>query len=143
MVGIASVQAQGPVPGPAGPPGPPGPAGNPYESVTTDDAASAGQVARRVAGGNVELAAGAAVGDGLGVVGMYGAAVAGGGTAQIYRSGSRCPVAGLTPLGDVYRSSTGGLTDYASITPGDSTNHIGFNDGAGVDINVGPEEIKV
>lgn len=133
----------GPVAGAVGPPGPPGPAGNPYESATTNTAASAGQVARRLAGGNVELATGVIPGDGAGVFGLYGAAVAGGGTAQIYRSGSRCPVAGLTPLGDVYRSSAGGLTDYASVTSGDSTNYIGFNDGAGVDVNVGPEEIKV
>lgn len=129
--------------GTPGPPGPPGPSGTGYESVTTDDALSAGQIVRRVAGGNIELASGAAEGDGLGTVGMSGTAIGAGGTAQVYRSGSRCPVAGLTPLGDVYRSSTGGLTDYASLAMGDWTNYIGFNDGSGVDINIGPEEAKV
>ena len=127
-------------PGATGPAGPAGPAGNPYESVTTNDAASAGQVARRVTGGNVELADGGAVGSGDATVGLYGAAVAGGATAQIYRSGSRCPVAGL-PIGVLWRSNTGGAVLYASLVSGEYTNKLGYSDGAGVDVNVGAEEM--
>lgn len=127
--------------GAVGPPGPPGPAGTPYESVTTDTAALAGQVARRVSSGNVELAAGAAEGDGEGVLGLYGAAVSPAGTAQIYKSGSRCPVAGL-PIGDLYRSGTGDAVLYSSLSSGDWTNRIGYSNGAVVDINVGAEERK-
>jgi len=112
---------------------------SPYESVTTDDAASAGQVARRVASGNVEVGDGITAADGDGVIGLYGAAVAGGGTAQIYKSGSRCPVAGL-PVGVLWRSNTGTAVLYASLTPGDYTNRLGYSDGNGVDVNVGPSE---
>ena len=111
----------------------------PYESVTTDDAASAGQVARRVASGNIELATGGALGDGDGTVGFYGAAVSGGGTAQLYKTGSRCPVAGL-PLGVLWRSNTGTAVLYGSLVPGEFTNRLGYSDGTAIDVNVGPEE---
>jgi hypothetical protein len=125
--------------GAVGPPGPPGPAGTPYESVTTDTAASAGQVARRVASGNVELATGAAAADGDAVIGIYGAAVAGAGTAQIYKTGSRCPVAGL-PVGVLWRSNTGGAVLYGSLVLNEFTNRLGYSDGNGVDVSVGPSE---
>lgn len=125
--------------GAVGPPGPPGPAGTPYESVTTDDAASAGQVARRVASGHVEVADGIAAADGDPTVGLYGAVVAGGGTAQIYKTGSRCPVVGL-PVGTLWRSSAGIAVLYSSLTVGEYTNRLGYSDGNGVDVNIGPSE---
>lgn len=126
-------------PGPAGPTGPTGPAGPPYETVTSDTAASAGNVARRVSGGHIEKATGGAVGDGEGCVGMYGANVAGGASATLYRTGSRCPVAGL-PVGELWRSNTGTAVLYGSLVVGEYTNLIGFSDGAGVDVLIGPEE---
>ena len=113
---------------------------SPYESVTTDTAASAGNVARRVASGNIELATGGALGDGDGTVGFYGAAVSGGGTAQLYKTGSRCPVAGL-PLGVLWRSNTGTAVLYGPpLVPGEFTNRLGYSDGTAIDVNVGPEE---
>lgn len=139
MAGFASIQAQYASPGPPGPAGPAGPPGTPYESVTTDDAASAGQVARRVVSGNVEVADGATAADGDSAIGLYAAAVAGGATAQIYKSGSRCPVVGL-PVGVLWRSNIGTAVLYASLTPGAYTNRLGYSDGNGVDVNVGPSE---
>lgn len=127
--------------GPVGPPGPPGPSGPPYETVTTDTAASAGNVARRVSGGHIEKATGGVAGDGEGCVGMYGANVAGGASATLYRTGSRCPVAGL-PVGELWRSNTGTAVQYSSIVSGEYTNRIGYSDGASVDVNIGPEEQK-
>jgi len=72
---------------------------------------------------------------------MYGANVIGGASATLYRTGSRCPVAGL-PVGELWRSNTGTAVQYSSIVFGEYTNRIGYSDGAGVDVNIGPEEQK-
>jgi hypothetical protein len=107
--------------------------------VTSDTAASAGNVARRVSGGNAEKATGGTAGTGLGALGLYGVNVAGGAAAQIYRTGSRCPVAGL-PVGELWRSNTGTAVLYSSLVVGEYSNRLGYSDGAGVDVNIGPEE---
>lgn len=131
-------QPAGPA-GPTGPTGPAGPAGPQYQTATTDSAASAGEVARRVSGGHVEKATGGTVGSGLGTLGLYGGNVTGGGSAQIYGSGSRCPVAGL-PVGELWRSNTGTAVLYGSLVVEEYSNRLGYSDGAGVDVNIGPEE---
>jgi hypothetical protein len=70
---------------------------------------------------------------------LYGVNVAGGAAAQIYRTGSRCPVAGL-PVGELWRSNTGTAVLYSSLVVGEYSNRLGYSDGAGVDVNIGPEE---
>lgn len=125
MVGIASVQAQGPVPGPAGPAGPPGPAGNPYRERTAGGAYSKGQVAQLSAGTYVVALTAAQVD------GVFGNTGIGGSTAQVYPSGSLLDVTGLgLASGDLYLNvATGALVPYASLTAGQDSRYMGFCDG--------------
>lgn len=121
--------------GATGPTGPAGPPGTPYETVTSDTAASAGNVARRKTNGHVEKATGGTQADSLGVVALYSAAVLLGASTDIYKPGSRLPVAGL-PVGDLYRSNTGTAVLYASLVVGEWTNGLGYSDGNGLDVNI-------
>lgn len=130
------VEPQSPqVPGPAGPAGP---AGVPYLQAVADVAMSSGLVGKKVSGGNITLCSGSASGDGDMACGIVHPAVAAAATANFYPDGSFAPVAGL-PVGPVFRTSTGALTDWGSLTPTHYTQQIGISDGTGVHVRIGAE----
>lgn len=124
--------------GAAGPAGPPGPAGVPYLQATAASAITSGQVAKAVSGGSITLCTGGASGDGDLIRGVVHPSAAMGATANFYPDGSAAPIAGL-PVGPVFRLSTGGLGDWASVGSGDYTQQIGISDGTAVQIRVSSE----
>ncbi len=119
--------------GGSGPPGPPGPSGNPYREYTAVGAYAAGKVGQ-LSGSGITVASSC-----VGVDGLFGNTGAGGTTAQIYPSGSSCPVAGL-PVGDLYLDVATGLAVLVgSLTPGNKTVRVGYSDGNKVLVQIGEE----
>ncbi len=88
--------------------------------------------------GGVSLATGGASGDGAGASGIAHPAALITALANIYGSGSRCPIAGV-PIGPVFRSNTGTLVAYGSLVVGEYSTRMGLSDGAGVDVLIGEE----
>lgn len=121
----------------AGPQGPAGPAGTGYRQATAITALADGAVAKTVSGG-VSLASGGGPGSSDLVSGVVHPAALITATANIYGSGSRCPIAGL-PVGVLYRSNTGTLVVYGSLVVGERSIRMGVSDGAGFDVLVGEE----
>lgn len=119
--------------GATGPAGPPGPAGTAYREYTAVGAYVAGKVGQ-LSGSGITVASSC-----VGVDGLFGNTGAGGTTAQIYPSGSSCPVAGL-PVGDLYLDVATGLAAlYGSLTPGNQAVRVGYSDGNKVLVQIGEE----
>lgn len=118
-------------------PGPPGPPGTGYQAKTAVTALADGAVVKTVSGG-VSLASGGGAGSSDQVSGVAHPAALMGASANIYGSGSRCPIAGQ-PVGPLYRSNTGTLVAYASLVVGERSIRVCVSDGAGLDVLIGEE----